>query len=185
MKQGLYTLGPETCGILIYTYKSGIFSILSQDLLIKAMNYKFDIEINNNSINKLNFDIDTNSLKAICAIIGEKHHKNFLTENDKNDIENKIKSKYILDANKYPAISFISTNIKEESDKYLVDGNLTIKDRTKLINSIFIKDIEKPNTKLTGHYSLYQTEFGIKPYTAMFSSLEIQNMIKIEWEINL
>ena len=47
------------------------------------------------------------------------------------DRDNHIRSAEILDLDNHPAIRFVSTGVRENGDKYLLDGDLTIRDVTR------------------------------------------------------
>jgi polyisoprenoid-binding protein YceI len=49
------------------------------------------------------------------------------------DRDNHIRSAEILDLEKYPAITFVSTGVRENGAKYFLDGDLTIRDVTRPI----------------------------------------------------
>jgi|SRR5882757_3268280 len=55
------------------------------------------------------------------------------TNNEMRD--NHLRSGDFLEVEKYPAISFVSTGIRQNGDDFLVDGNLSIKDVTKPITA--------------------------------------------------
>jgi polyisoprenoid-binding protein YceI len=49
------------------------------------------------------------------------------------DRDNHLKSGDFFDAEKFPTMSFKSSSVEKEGDDYIVKGNLTIKDQTKLV----------------------------------------------------
>ncbi|MDD5774200.1 MAG: YceI family protein [bacterium] len=184
MREGLHEFGPGNMTLSIYTYKSGILSTLGYDLFIKATDFKMSMEIKgeNAKENKIGLEVNADSLKVASLMMTESTDNNILTEGHKNEIDSNIKGSNVLNVKKYPKITFISKKIFEEADCFKVTGDLTIRDKTKEIEMVLKKDIEKPDTKFSGSFDLYQTKFGIRPYSAMFGTLCVKDKIEIKWE---
>jgi polyisoprenoid-binding protein YceI len=73
------------------------------------------------------FEIAENALESTTAV--DIQIKSIDTRNA--DRDNHIRSAEILDLEKYPTIRFVSTGVREIGDKYLLDGDLTIRDVTR------------------------------------------------------
>lgn len=187
MREGLYEFGPENMDLSVYAYKSGFLSSLGYDLLIKATDFKLCLEIKgeNATKSKIDLEINADSLKITSLMLGERTDKAILTEEHKKEIDSSIRGNSILNAERYPKITFTSKNILEEVNCFKVTGDLAIRDKIKEIELILKKDTEKPGTKIYGSFDLYQSKFGIRPYTAMFGTLNLKDKIEIKWEIIL
>ncbi|MFN0255961.1 YceI family protein [Pedobacter ureilyticus] len=83
------------------------------------------------------------------------------------DRDGHLKSGDFFDAEKFPAITFKSTNVEKDGSDYIVNGNLTIKDVTKAVklNAEFGGIATDPwgNTKagFTLSGKINRTEFGL------------------------
>jgi len=83
------------------------------------------------------------------------------------DRDGHLKSADFFDAEKYPAITFKSTNVEKDGNDYIVKGDLTIKDVTKAVklNAEFGGIATDPwgNTKagFTLSGKINRTEFGL------------------------
>ncbi|GLY84158.1 YceI family protein [Actinoallomurus iriomotensis] len=73
------------------------------------------------------FEIAENALESSTSV--EIQIKSIDTRNA--DRDNHIRSAEILDLDNHPAIRFVSTGVRENGDKYFLDGDLTIRDVTR------------------------------------------------------
>lgn len=187
MKEGLYEFGPGNMDLNIYTYKSGFLSSLAYDLFIKATDFKLraDIKGENSAESKMNLVVNAGSLKVVSLMVDNKIHDIILTEGQKKEIESEFKGSRLLNIKKYPKITFTSKNIFIDADCHKVTGDLAIKDAVREIELILKKDNEKPDKRIHGSFDLYQSKFGIRPYTSMFGTLSLKDKIEIKWEINI
>lgn len=187
MIKGLFEFGPENMDLSIYAYKSGLLSTLGYDLLIKPADFKLCMEIKgeNPAENRMELELNTDSMEVVSLMAGGKINDAVLTVGHKNEIESEIKSNKILDVKRYPKIIFTSRKIFKETNCLKVTGDLAIRDTIKEIELILKKDIEPPGSKIYGSFDLYQSKFGIRPYSAMFGTLHLKDKIEIKFNINI
>ena len=104
--------------------------------------------------------------------------------------DNHLKTADFLDTEKYPTITFQSTDIKKlTNNEYAVSGNITIKEVTKpitfkLTKSKILKDDGNGNTKVgfQGTASLNRFDFGINyDPTAMGIANQINLLINLQF----
>jgi polyisoprenoid-binding protein YceI len=73
-----------------------------------------------------------------------------------------LKKPDYLDVEKFPAISFVSEKVTRASDgKYIVTGNLSIKNRIKQISFPFTANAEQGGTRFTGSFSINRRDFNV------------------------
>ncbi len=68
-----------------------------------------------------------------------------------------LKSSKYFDEDEYPEILFQSTNVIQQDDRYVVKGQLTIKNISKEISI----DFQREGNRLIGTTSIYSSDFGI------------------------
>jgi polyisoprenoid-binding protein YceI len=102
-----------------------------------------------------------------------------LTGGDRAEIKRTLEK--ILEAGRYPEISFAATGVSGGEDGFSIDGNLTI------------KGVARPVTvrgRLNGDRALgaavvIQSQWGIKPYSAFFGALRLRDEVAIEFGLSL
>jgi polyisoprenoid-binding protein YceI len=90
------------------------------------------------------------------------------------------KSEY-FDVVKYPLISFVSTSVSETSvsGKYLIKGNLTIKNITKLVQFNFIATPIANGFSFNGEFDINRRDFGVGG-----SSMSMSDNLKVSLAIS-
>lgn len=79
---------------------------------------------------------------------------------------------------KYPLISFTSTKIIEETNSWVANGNLTIRDVTKEITIPFTFENKEGKSVFKGNFEINRTEYGVGK-----SRKEVGDMITINLEV--
>ncbi len=100
---------------------------------------------------------------------------------DRREIVRNINDKALLTA-KYPDITFRSTAISGEGRAFTVTGNLTIAETT---HPIDLAVTSGDDGQVTVRATVVQTQFGIKPYSAMLGALRISDQVEIRATLTL
>jgi len=80
-----------------------------------------------------------------------------------------------------PEISYESSSVKIAGNSATVSGNLTIMGRSEPIDV----QLTESDGKIKGSFSVLQTRWGIKPFTAMMSTLRVADRVDVEFEVDL
>lgn len=181
LKAGTYSLGGNSGNLHVYTFKEGLLSKLAHDLLIDVTNFKVNLDVPEAGFasGSLELEIQTNSLKVICAL-KDGERTDALKEKDIADIEKDTAGK-VLHPDKYPIVNFRSKAIHEKDGGYKINGDLRLHGVTKSIDF----DIDTNGENLKGMITLLQKDYGIKPFKAMLGTLRIKNEINIAFDLSL
>ncbi|ODS31136.1 MAG: hypothetical protein SCARUB_03734, partial [Candidatus Scalindua rubra] len=114
LKAGSYCLSENSGNLYVYTFKEGLLSKLAHDLLIDVTNFKVNLNVPEAGFasGSLELELQTNSLKVICAMKEGERQPDTLKEKDIADIEKDMNGK-VLHPDKYPAANFRSKAIQE------------------------------------------------------------------------
>ena len=99
-----------------------------------------------------------------------------LSDADKSEIKKNIRK--VLTS---PDISFQSFSVKVAGNSATVSGDLTIMGRSELVDVQLIES----GGKIKGSFSVLQTRWGIKPFTAMMGTLKVADRVDVEFEVDL
>ncbi|MFO0794510.1 MAG: YceI family protein [Candidatus Brocadiaceae bacterium] len=181
LKPGNYTITPKTGKILVYTFKEGFLSAVAHDLLIDVTNFTVKLTVPVSGSPFVEAEVQSNSLKVICAMKDGQHLPEALKDKDKADIEDAI-VKDVLHPAKYPLILFLSKNIQAVGDVYYAKGELTLHGVTRPVEF----DFRITNgADLKGRVVLPQKDYGIKPYKALLGTLKVKNEVDVGFELSL
>jgi polyisoprenoid-binding protein YceI len=95
----------------------------------------------------------------------------------------------VLESAKYQRISFKSASVSDvkpaggDSYSFTLNGDLTLHGVTKRIAVPVTATITPQQLRATGKYTLRQTDFGIKPYSAAGGTVKVKNEVVIHFDI--
>jgi polyisoprenoid-binding protein YceI len=170
---GTYALEPPDARLTIRTSRQGAAAKAGHDLLIEVQTWGATVQIAPDpaqSVFELN--ADSRSLKVLEGTGGMKS----LGEDDKGSIVKTVDKEILKGA----TITFRSTAVRPDGDgRFHVTGDLELANGISLVAF----DVEiGDERRLTGGATIRQTEWGIKPYTALFGALKVADEVRVEVE---
>lgn len=164
----------------VQAFAEGLFSAFGHDPLIAIRNFSGQLQFVPVTFESasLRLSIDANSL----AVAGE------VKEKDRLDIERTMREQ-VLEVQKHPEIVFSSTNIStnrigEGRYRARIIGDLTLHGVTQ--KNLWISaetNVTGDSLRTRGEFSLKQTDFGIKPFSAVGGTIKLKNELKFVFDI--
>ena len=154
----------------MFTKKEGLLSRVAHDLMIRAG--RFEVEIEGEA--QVRLTCPAGALRVVNALLDGREAPELLAARDKVKIEDLI-AREVLDAARHPEISFVSTRVDASATGYRVAGALTIAGVTRPI----VAEVHRKKTCLDADVTLRQSDFGIKPYSALFGALKVQDELRV------
>ncbi|HEY1305060.1 MAG TPA: YceI family protein [Vicinamibacterales bacterium] len=155
--------------VTIFVSKSGLFSALADDHVIRA-------PIASGTISdtpplEIALRIQAGDLAVVDPNLDEKK---------KADVRTRMLGPEVLDAAEFPTIVFESTAIEPAGDnRWTVSGRVTIRGVT--------RDVRFPAVRETGRYRastiLKQRDFGIQPIRVAGGTVRVKDEIRLEFDI--
>jgi polyisoprenoid-binding protein YceI len=169
---GTYELGPADAQLMVHTRKAGAASKAGHDLLIDVGTWEATISAGEDpGSTSLELSVDSTSLRVREGKGGVVA----LGDDDKASIDHTI-AEEILEGGE---IRFHSTSVEPSAD----GGALEVKGELNLLGA------RRPLTfelnageggRLAATAKLKQTDFGIKPYSALFGTLKVIDEVEVE-----
>jgi polyisoprenoid-binding protein YceI len=166
----IYTLGPEDGILAVRTSRTGAVAKAGHDLLIHVTEWSATLDTDAPSVT---LDADATSLRVREGTGGIKP----LGEDDHANIETTIDDEVLLRRD----ISFRSTRVEPTDGGLKVQGDLTLVGETRQIAF----DLSLADGRVTGAAVVRQTEWGMKPYTALFGALKVADEVRVEIDAKL
>jgi polyisoprenoid-binding protein YceI len=165
-----YTLGPDDGTLSVRTGRTGTVAKAGHDLLIhvKAWSAMLDLEAP-----RVTLDADATSLHVIEGTGGMKS----LDEDDRANIRQTIDDEILKRAD----IQFRSTAVERTDGGLAVRGDLTLVGTTRPIAF----DLAVDEGRVSGSAVVTQTEWGMKPYSALFGALKVADEVRVEIDARL
>ena len=165
-------IDPSASTLTVKVWKTGLFSAF-------AHNHEISAPITAGSV----VEGDKASVKFRVDARGMKVLDPEASASTRAEVQNNMLSSQVLDAARYPEISFESTGI--QSDKtgvYSVSGNLTLHGQT---HPVTVSVRTAGSGKYEGSVKLRQTAFGIQPISIGGGAVKVKDEVDIAFTIVL
>ena len=165
---GTYRFGPENGTLAVYTGRTGAVARAGHDLLLHVTGWDGTLEIGADPApSRLEVRADGGSLKVQQGTGGMQA----LDDDDKANIEQTIDDEVL----RRDQITFRSTEVAAADGGLRVTGDLTLLGRT----APLVLDIAVGDGALTAAAVVRQTDFGMKPYSALFGALKVADEVRV------
>ena len=172
---GSYEFGPSNGTMVVKTGRAGMGKKVGHDLVIDVTDCSAKAEVGEDPADtKITATADVNSMQVREGHGGVKG----LTEDDKAEIKNNITNKVLTK----PSISFESKSAKVSDGSATLSGDLTIMGSTQPVD---VQLTDAGGGKVKATMKVVQSQFGIKPFTAMMGALKVADEVTVEIEASL
>jgi polyisoprenoid-binding protein YceI len=162
----IYELGPDDGTLAVRTGRTGTVAKAGHDLLLHVTKWRGTLAVGDEP--SVSLDADATSMKVREGTGGMMA----LDDGDMANIEQTIDDEVL----KRQDISFRSTRVEETADGLSVTGDLTIRGTARPVAF----DLSLADGRVRGTAVLKQTEWGMKPYTALFGALKVADEVRVE-----
>jgi polyisoprenoid-binding protein YceI len=175
VKSGTHNIGPANGSLQVKTYRAGMAQKAGHDLVIDVTSWSATVDVAEDSTFSVELNADPRSLQVRDGQGGAKA----LSDKDKTEIQKNIDSKVL----KGQAITFRSTQPSSNgAGSATVSGEVTMAGTTRPIAC----DVEiGPDGQVRGIVPLTQSEWGIKPYTALMGALKVKDEVEVVLDARL
>jgi YceI-like domain len=173
---GTHQLGPENGKLTIRTGRRGAAAKAGHDLLILVTAWQATIEVGDDSAaTSISLDADPTSLRVLEGTGGMQA----LDDDDKDNIQQTIDDEVLL----RKGITFRSTSAEAAAGSRIsVKGELTL---VGTAHPTAFDVIVGDGHRLSGSLEIRQSDWGIKPYSALFGALKVADEVEIAFDANL
>ena len=183
---GSFTLDAQRSELLVKTTRDGIAKGLAHDHVVVARDVEGTFSWDDRAPEeaKISVVVKVGSLvadePALRARFGLTKP---LGEKDRRKVTDAMLDEGQLDAKRFPTISFESTGVRRDGERFVVSGNFTLHGVTRKI-SVPVEVTRREGT-LTGaaSFQLRTSDFGIKPYSAALGT--IKNRDEVDFKLRL
>lgn len=165
IQAGTYKFGPDNASLRVETGRSGAAAKAGHDLVIDVNSWSATLEVGESS--SLEVSADPTSLHVREG----KGGMQALKDDDKEDIRKTIDK----DVLKKKDITFRSSSCEPSGGGIRVSGDLELSGTSKPITF----ELSESGGTLTGSAALNQSDWGIKPYSALFGALKVNDEVKV------
>jgi polyisoprenoid-binding protein YceI len=172
---GSYEFGPSNATMVVKTGRAGMGKKVGHDLVIDVTDWSAKAEVGEDPADTtITATVDAGSLEVREGHGGVKG----LTDDDKAEIKDNITNKILTK----PDISFESKSANVSEGSATLSGDLTIMGSTQPVE---VQLTDAGGGKVKATMDVTQSDFGIKPFTAMMGALKVADKVTIEIEANV
>ena len=183
----LYTIVPDGTDIHILVYRGGTMANLGHNHVISSRSVNGFVW-QHPQFNLCGFDIalPVNDLivddNAAREAEGDDFPRN-VADSAKQGTRHNMLSESLLDGELYPVIRLQSANISGDVSTPRVVVHVTIKNQIHLYTLPVNLIVDRDTLRVRGEFSIKQTDFGIKPYSVAMGALQVQDELKIKFDL--
>jgi hypothetical protein len=168
---GRYRLGPDDGTLMVRTKRGGAAAMAGHNLSLQVTAWEAVLEVGATlSDSTFEIEVDGSSLRVIEGTGGMQA----LGEDDKANIHQTIDDEVLERRD----IAFRSTSV----DGGWADGELTLGDRTRPVSvALAVAD----DGTVTASATVKQSDWGMKPYSALFGTLKVLDEVEVALEGHL
>lgn len=180
-KSRTYTIVASESSFWVFVAKAGLFSAFAHDHEIGVKSFTGKIVLPESGTGGGSLELEVNA--ASLAVLDKQP-----SEADKQKIFDSM-HKEVLESAKFPKIAFKSVSVSDlkqtGADAYnlTLNGDLTLKGVTRRIAVPVLLTVNAQQLRAVGKYTLKQTDFGIKPYSAAGGAVKVKNEVVINFNI--
>jgi len=172
-----HRIGSDRGRLILRTSRQGLAAQAGHDLKIEVTRWSGEIILAGDpAASALTVTLETGSLRVLSGTGGVAS----LSERDKREIAHTARG--LLDADRQPEATFVSTKITVSGDGGLIDGTLRLRGKE---HPVQLDVTRLADTKYRATATVVQSEFGIKPYTVFFGALQLADPVTVEAEVDL
>ncbi|MGE0132272.1 MAG: YceI family protein [Blastocatellales bacterium] len=180
-KTRTYTIVPAESSFWVFVGKSGFLSAFAHDHEIGVKRFSGRVVAHEAGATggSLELEIDAQSL----IVLDKKP-----SEEDKKKIFDSMHNE-VLESAKHQKITFKSVSVDavkqtgNDAYSFVVNGDLTLRGVTKRIAVPVTATITPQQLRAAGKYTLKQTDYGIKPYSAAGGTIKVKNEVVVNFNI--
>lgn len=171
IQPGTYELGPQSGRLTIRTSRQGAAQRAGHDLVIEVQSWGATVQVASDPAQSLlELTADSSSLKVLEGTGGLKA----LSDKDRGDIVKTINKEVLRGG----PIAFRSTAVRPDGEsRWHVTGDLEINGASNLV--AFDLDLNDDG-RVSGGAVVTQSQWGMKPYTALFGALKVADEVRVE-----
>jgi len=169
-----YTLVSEASVLQVHTYKGGLFGKFGHEHDVRAHAFSGTViyDARDPSASHVDVSVRTDSLLVVAA-------------SDSSDIPEITRAMrdQVLRADRFPHITFTSTEVTAHDSTVHIRGDLTMVGRTRPVAMDLTLQETPDALRARGSFTVKQTDFGIRPYSAALGTIKVKNEITFVLDI--
>ncbi|MGB0646675.1 MAG: YceI family protein [Bradymonadia bacterium] len=160
----------QTGQIRIFTFKEGLLSSVAHDLELALTD--FSVQFNGGDVSAV---FNLLSISVLGAVVDGRLSPNTLSKSDRQKIERTMNREVLYTA-RHP-----KAELSGELRGGTFRGTLRLNGQTASVDG----PVGTENARASGYVDMKPSQWGIKPYSALFGALRLQDRVRVEFWMDL
>ena len=176
-----YTIDAPKSKLELNVYREGAFKFLGHDHLVAAQGVSGTVQLDPARIERssVSLKVETKSLRVLDPKVSEK---------ERREVQDTMEGEKVLDAARYPEITFTSTSVSEVKPtgsgyELTLTGELRLHGVVKTIRLPVRVRLEGRELRVHGETPLRQTEYQMTPVRVAGGTVKVKDQLKLSFEI--
>lgn len=154
--------------VTVQVHKSGLFSAFGHEHTIVA------------PVASGSFDPEQRTVRLTFRVSDMKVADKDASDSDRAEVDRTMKSDKVLDGERYPEISFVSSSVESSgTNRFLVKGNLTLHGAMHAIEF----PVQLEDGCYSGSVRVKQTDFGMTPVRVGGGTVKVKDEVDINFTV--
>ena len=164
--------------LTLWTYREGLLSRVAHDLSIQATEFLAPLTVEGDRV-RVDVRVNVRDLKVQGQVKDGEVRP--LSDSDHAEIEKNLTTK-VLDASRHPELSYRGEG-RREGDRARLQGELTLRGTSRPLALEGTLEDDEQGFRITGAVRFRQTDWGIKPYSALMGALKVKDELRVSWDL--
>lgn len=183
----VYGVNPQASAVHILVYRGGTLARLGHNHVMTSRSLNGRVWVNA-ALEKSGFEL---SFAVAQLIVDDPEARRAagsdfppdIPEADREGTRRNMLKPEVLDAERYPEVTLQSVRVAGTPQAPQITARIKIKDASRDIPVTATVKTEDTRLTATGEFEIQQTDFGIKPFSAGLGALEVQDRLRVRFDI--
>ena len=172
-------INPEHGTLTLHTAVAGAAARMGHNLVIVIDDWSLGVELAGDDVTALALRADLTSLRVESGSGGVKP----VGDGDRRTIrDNALKS---LHADRHPEVTFVAEELTRAGSDLHATGALTINGTHQRLTATAALDMSAGRITARCSVPVRQSDFGVRPYSAMLGRLKVADEVQVELEVTV
>lgn len=175
---GRYVFGAEHGELLLHTARTGLGRRAGHDLTLRATRWTGTAEVGDGT--PLSTDVRVDVAVAGLEVLAGTGGVMPLTDADRAQILDRLRSDRLLHAARHPTITYRSDAVAGTAESFRLEGHLTVAGAS---HPLTVTGGRSADGRVRGSATVTQSRWGIRPYTALLGALRLADDVRVEFDV--
>ncbi|MEE8436225.1 MAG: YceI family protein [bacterium] len=182
----IFSIAPRESRMELLLYREGVFSLLAHDHVLVAAEISGTILYDNEHLEKSSLRLSI-PVRGIRVDLPEDRKRLKLTgelsKGDLREIRSIMLSPRVLDAERFPTVEITSLAVGGTLGRLILDLKWRIRGVERVLSATAEVTVSGNVLRAKGEMDLFQTHFGIKPYSTLLGAIAVKDRIRIKFDL--